>query len=919
MAGKKPKKKAASGSKQFESSLRKDICLIVLFAVCLFLFLCCFGVGGLVGEFISGILFGLFGLVSFPLPWFIFVGVLVLISNQADKLSIIKFVCGTFFTMFLSAFVWLVTPDFNEGGDLVSYFNLSKEARGFGGFFGGAIAKFFCTFIGRIGAFIVVILFLVVAAVIIIENSFLRKNKKPGESIFSGARERAEQARDKHYINKEKRNLSRAENRLRREEEWEQERIRKQDELVKRREALAASRNNVTFDTKLVPPEELAKNAPKSETSVVNEPAAAVPKRKEIPRQMTLEESIASQNVTEIIIPGLENMPEPVLPDPEPVITEPERIPEPETPVSPPEFRIIEKKVPPPAPNPEDVVRPVFDSESDDMQEIKFTPAKEDEPVVLETSMQEIVFNPPAEPEPATEEPVAEEPVIEEPAAPEHAAEPEIEEAKQKEYKFPPTSLLKKGTSGGGDSKSQLDETAALLVSTLESFGVMVKLLDVSCGPTVTRYELEPDTGVKVSKIISLADDIKLKLAAPDIRIEAPIPGKAAIGIEVPNKHNVSVMLRDLLESKEFTESTSKLTFAVGKDIGGNVIVSDIAKMPHLLIAGATGSGKSVCLNTLIMSILYKAKPDEVKLIMIDPKVVELSIYNGIPHLMIPVVTDPKKASGALNWAVGEMTNRYKSFADFNVRDIKGYNQKMEEMKNSPEYDEILHAPLPQILIAVDELADMMMVAPREVEDSICRLAQLARAAGIHLIIATQRPSVDVITGLIKANMPSRLALAVSSGVDSRTIIDMNGAEKLLGNGDMLFYPQGYQKPLRVQGAYISDSEVGAVAEFLKKQAKGEDYNKEIEEQILSSGGMSGSGGSDDKDELFVEAAQLIIENDKASIGMLQRKLRIGFNRAARIMDQLADAGVVGPEEGTKPRTVLMSMEQFEQYIEESF
>ncbi|MBR4755122.1 MAG: DNA translocase FtsK [Lachnospiraceae bacterium] len=625
---------------------------------------------------------------------------------------------------------------------------------------------------------------------------------------------------------------------------------------------------------------------------------------------MTLEESIASQNVTEIIIPGLENMPEPVLPDPKASITEPERIPEPEEIVPPPEFRIIEKEVPQAPPNPEDVVRPVFDTDSDDMHEIKFTPAKEDEPVVLETSMQEIVLPERSEPAPVVEEPVVEEPEKEEPAK---------EEPKAPEYKFPPTSLLKKGTAGGGDSKSQLDETAALLVSTLESFGVMVKLLDVSCGPTVTRYELEPDTGVKVSKIISLADDIKLKLAAPDIRIEAPIPGKAAIGIEVPNKHNVSVMLRDLLESKEFTESASKLTFAVGKDIGGNVIVSDIAKMPHLLIAGATGSGKSVCLNTLIMSILYKAKPEEVKLIMIDPKVVELSIYNGIPHLMIPVVTDPKKASGALNWAVGEMTNRYKSFADFNVRDIKGYNQKMEEMKNSPEYDEILHAPLPQILIAVDELADMMMVAPREVEDSICRLAQLARAAGIHLIIATQRPSVDVITGLIKANMPSRLALAVSSGVDSRTIIDMNGAEKLLGNGDMLFYPQGYQKPLRVQGAYISDSEVGAVAEFLKKQAKGEDFNKEIEEQILSSGGMSGSGGSDDKDELFVEAAQLIIENDKASIGMLQRKLRIGFNRAARIMDQLADAGVVGPEEGTKPRTVLMSMEQFEQYIEESF
>lgn len=918
MAGKKTKKKAASGSKQFESSLRKDICIIVLFALCLFLFLCCFGIGGVVGEAISGVLFGLFGLVSYLVPWFIFVGVPVLISNQVNNISIIKFVSGTFFTIFLSAFVWLVTPEFDDAAQVTEYFTISREARGFGGFFGGAISKFLSTFMGRVGAFIIVILILVVSAVIIIENSFLRKNRKPGESIFAGARQGAKNARDKHNIYREKRELSRAEHRLKKEEEWEQERLRKQDELTKRREALAASRNNVTFDTKLVPPEELPKPAPKADTAQAEEAAANTAKRKEIPRVMTLEESIASQNVTEIIIPGLENMPEPVLPEPEPPVVEAEKEPLPEEIPSPPEFRIIEKEAPEPAPNPEDVVRPVFE-----------------EPLVMETSMQEIVLNEqeladevaeepavvevPAE-VPAVEEPVVNEPVVEEPVVEEPVVEEAAEEKpKVAEYRFPPTSLLKKGTSGGGDSKSQLDETANLLVSTLQSFGVTVKLLDVSCGPTVTRYELEPDTGVKVSKILSLADDIKLKLAAPDIRIEAPIPGKAAIGIEVPNKHNVSVMLRDLLESREFIDSSSKLTFAVGKDIGGNVIVSDIAKMPHLLIAGATGSGKSVCLNTLIMSILYKAKPEEVKLIMIDPKVVELSIYNGIPHLMIPVVTDPKKASGALNWAVGEMTNRYKSFADYNVRDIKGYNQKMEEMKNSPEYDEVLHAPLPQILIAVDELADMMMVAPREVEDSICRLAQLARAAGIHLIIATQRPSVDVITGLIKANMPSRLALAVSSGVDSRTIIDMNGAEKLLGNGDMLFYPQGYQKPLRVQGAYISDSEVGAVAEFLKKQGKGEEYNKEIEEQILSSGGMSGSGGSDDKDELFVEAAQLIIENDKASIGMLQRKLRIGFNRAARIMDQLSDAGVVGPEEGTKPRTVLMSMEQFEQYIEESF
>ena len=371
-----------------------------------------------------------------------------------------------------------------------------------------------------------------------------------------------------------------------------------------------------------------------------------------------------------------------------------------------------------------------------------------------------------------------------------------------------------------------------------------------------------------------------------------------------------------LLESREFKEHSSNLAFAAGKDIAGKVVVTDIAKMPHLLIAGATGSGKSVCINTIIMSILYKADPEDVKLIMIDPKVVELSVYNGIPHLFIPVVTDPKKAAGALNWGVAEMTDRYKKFADLNVRDLKGYNAKVETLDDI--IDENKPEKLPQIVIIVDELADLMMVAPGEVEDSICRLAQLARAAGIHLVIATQRPSVNVITGLIKANMPSRIAFSVSSGVDSRTIIDMNGAEKLLGKGDMLFYPQGYQKPARVQGAFVSDSEVAAVVEFLTQKNMHEGYSQEIEEQISKVQQVVEPGGSGSEvDRYFAEAGKFIIEKDKASIGMLQRVFKIGFNRAARIMDQLSDAGVVGPEEGTKPRKVLMSAEEFEQYLEE--
>ena len=461
------------------------------------------------------------------------------------------------------------------------------------------------------------------------------------------------------------------------------------------------------------------------------------------------------------------------------------------------------------------------------------------------------------------------------------------------------------------------------LQQTLNTFGVKVTITDISQGPSVTRYELQPEQGVKVSKIVGLADDIKLNLAATDIRIEAPIPGKAAIGIEVPNKENMTVALRDLLESKEFREFNSNIAFAVGKDIAGKTVVADIAKMPHMLIAGATGSGKSVCINTLIMSILYKAHPDDVKLIMVDPKVVELSVYNGIPHLLIPVVTDPKKASAALHWGVSEMEDRYRKFADYNVRDLKGYNKKIETM-SVPEGEE-RPKKMPQIVIIVDELADLMMVCPGEVEESICRLAQLARAAGIHLIIATQRPSVDVITGLIKANMPSRVAFSVSSGVDSRTILDMNGAEKLLGKGDMLFYPQGYSKPARVQGAFVSDKEVSDVVDYLKNQTLGNVYNsyaEDIEEKIKnigSSGGSSGSGsgGGNDRDEYFEEAARFIIDKDKASIGMLQRVLKIGFNRAARIMDQLCEYGVVGEEEGTKPRKVLMSMEQFEQLLEE--
>lgn len=490
-------------------------------------------------------------------------------------------------------------------------------------------------------------------------------------------------------------------------------------------------------------------------------------------------------------------------------------------------------------------------------------------------------------------------------------------------YQFPPMELLKASKSQNTNDDDTMRNNAERLREVLESFGVGVTMQNYSCGPSVTRYEMIPDQGVKVSKITGLADDLMMNLAAQSIRIEAPIPGKRAVGIEIPNPKRSGVGFRELIDSDKFKGHASKLAFAVGKDIEGNVVVEDIAKMPHLLIAGATGSGKSVCTNTLIMSILYKARPDEVKLILIDPKQVELKVYNGIPHLLAPVVTDPKKAAGALNWAVGEMTKRYQQFAELNVRNIQGYNDKAKALAKSEASSEVHLKTMPQIVIIVDELADLMMVAKAEVEEAIVRLAQLARAAGIHLVIATQRPSVDVVTGLIKANVPSRIALSVSSGVDSRTIIDSVGAEKLLGNGDMLFYPTNYPKPLRVQGAYISDDEVVSVVDFLKENCQKEEETEDISTQFVSNDGAAvnvnnGAGAAEDgNDEYFYQAGKFIIEKDKASIGMLQRMFRIGFNRAARIMDQLHTAGVVGAEEGTKPRQVLMTMEEFDRYMEE--
>ncbi len=510
------------------------------------------------------------------------------------------------------------------------------------------------------------------------------------------------------------------------------------------------------------------------------------------------------------------------------------------------------------------------------------------------------------------------EPVKKEEKKDEYDGEPfevptEEKEEKKDTYKYPPLSLLDeaKGTDAAA-SANERRMVAEKLVNILNEYGVSTRVINISCGPSVTRYELEPSAGVRISRITNLAYDIALRLSASDVRIEAPIPGKAAVGIEVPNQVAATVCLREMIDSKEFSTAKSKLTVALGRDIAGNIVVADLAKMPHLLIAGTTGSGKSVCTNSMIQSVLYRASPDEVKMLLIDPKQVEFGIYNGIPHLLVPVVTNPRKAAGALGWAVTEMLNRYKIFAENNVRDLESYNALARKSDNLK--------PMPLILIVIDELADLMMAAAKEVEDAIIRLAQMARAAGMHLVIATQRPSVDVITGLIKANIPSRLALTVASQVDSRTILDTGGAEKLLGKGDMLFMPVGYSKPMRVQGCFVSNREVESVVSYLKSSQNEEVYDAEIQQEIDRQAASSGKGSSrtagdegeaSDGDEMLPQAIEVVIEAGQASTSLLQRRLRLGYARAGRIMDEMEQRGIIGPHEGSKPRQVLITRQQW--------
>lgn len=884
-------KKTTTGRKKQNSSVqtftwRTELLLFACLAAAILLFIGNIGKGGIVGNALSNGAFGLFGMLAYVFPVPVFLVPAFLISNRQDSRQgsaysgrvIMKVTAGILLFLFLCVFAHIVCFWDQTPGKVTDLYVQCAAKHSGGGLIGGLLGILFSKSFGMMGAILLDLLILIVCVVLLTEQSFFKGVSRGGHKVYESAR--ADAVRRK----------TRA-----------QERSRTRGELKNaQRERKAAERENrrmnrkvtgVSLDTKIQPESAVGENAELRELAL---DAGQQPVKKNIKRakaQAPVIQDIPLQESSDITQTQSDDFwarhPQPEIHmSGEGASYQAETLMQPVTSeTGTKENRNTGSAVM--------TMEPERDAKDQTEGEAKKKAHRTGQPKQSVEQVEQEIAD------------VREE--IEE-----HA------DAAVRKYVFPEIRLLQKGDPNmTGDSRQHLQEMSAKLQMTLTNFGVNARVTNVICGPTVTQYEIQPEMGVKVSKILSLADDIKLNLAVPDIRFEAPIPGKSAIGIEVPNKENVTIAFRDLVESREFQDHASKISFCTGKDIAGHVIVADIAKMPHLLIAGATGSGKSVCINTIIMSILYKAKPDEVKLIMIDPKVVELSVYNGIPHLLIPVVTDPKKAAGALHWAVSEMMERYQTFQKYGVRDMKGYNKKVESIQEIPGEDK--PKKMPQIVIIVDELADLMMVASNDVEDAICRLAQLARAAGMHLVIATQRPSVNVITGLIKANMPSRIAFAVTSGVDSRTILDMNGAEKLLGKGDMLFYPQNYQKPARLQGAFVKDSEVEQVVEFLTQQNNPETYNAEMQVQLsqVTQAAQDLKNSGSDVDEYFADAGKFIIEKDKASIGMLQRMFKIGFNRAARIMDQLSDAGVVGPEEGTKPRKVLMSMEQFENYLEQ--
>ncbi len=905
-------KRKSTGSKKVHNKINEDpnrelfhdeMILIIALALSLLLILSNFNLSGSVGRVINSFTFGLFGFIAYLLPFFLLFGLAFYVANRGNSVAMRKLVSAVLLGIILTAFIQLITIGYSPDVKLGEYYGNSVKLKNGGGIVGGLLCRLLHPLFGTVGTYIVLIAFMIVFFMFITGKAlFMYLGSKSGASLKRMREQKMQREEEENNINVPeggalhkrrartvllKKNAAEnadsesgiSDNPNKGSEEGFLNLIKKKRAKNIQNEASDKGRSNFDMEEIISSP---AGNIPIYRGSSYSDGTGSEENRNSYDEQMRMKfgKNTGDDNALKSKgeHPGME---EDILrllhkaqQDADGRDTGPSSMGLDNTDIN----KIHDMDT-------------AADNKKGSVAAGKDSLGKTSETVMSEnhnreSGMEDILIN--------------------------------QKEEEKKKYVFPPVNLLSKQPKNNvrGMSDRDLKETALKLQKTLESFGVRVTITNVSCGPAVTRYELQPEQGVKVSRITGLADDIKLNLAAADIRIEAPIPGKAAVGIEVPNKENSAVMLRELIESSDFKQHPSDIAFAVGKDIGGQTIVTDIGKMPHLLIAGATGSGKSVCINTIIMSILYKSKPSDVRMIMVDPKVVELNVYNGIPHLLIPVVTDPKKASAALNWAVMEMTERYKKFADLGARDVKGYNEKIAAIE---EHQDEKYQKLPQIVIIVDELADLMMVAPGEVEDAICRLAQMARAAGLHLIIATQRPSVNVITGLIKANIPSRIAFSVSSAIDSRTIIDGSGAEKLLGKGDMLFFPSGYPKPVRVQGTFVSDKEVSAVVEFLTAKNSVAEYNEEVANKITNAQASESSieTPANERDEYFVEAGKFIIDKDKASIGMLQRVYKIGFNRAARIMDQLAEAGVVGPEEGTKPRKILMSLEEFQQYVDE--
>ena len=856
---------------EHDIKIKNEIKLLIALAATILVFISNFGLLPPLGNYLSHLLFGLFGFISYGLPIVVFLGIAFIISNKNNPKAVMKFTAGVVLCIMVSALIQLVYYGFDSAKPMFDYYDICGKGKSGGGLIGAMVVYGLGSIVGMVGTYFILILLTIIAIVLMTERSFIGGVKKGSKKVYKHAKEDVTKIKDSVVTRMEDKEYEKNKRIHKKVKGVSMQKISDGEEALEEIHEITGE-----FAGKLPENAHLYRGHMDVDKYVTPDKSSYedddIPEMREVRRErVSAKDGLPKSSDRYLIAPKPEKKPEETFTDEEGFFQPKERI-------------VVSEEAK------KTMSRPAFSTGS-------------------QTAGNGLVSRPTADVTNVTEGS----------SAPAQTVATSAPTKRKRGYTLPKTILLNKGNgSSGGTNELELRDTALKLENILANFGITAEVVDYSRGPSVTRYEIQPEIGTRLANITKLADDIKLHLAATDIRIE-PIPGKSTIGIEVPNEGRDSVLIRDLIESSELKNHPSKLAFAAGKDIAGQVIVGDIAKMPHMLVAGTTGSGKSVFTNSIIMSILFRATPDEVRLIIVDPKVVEFGVYNGIPHLLQPVVTDPKLASSTLKWAVAEMSDRYKKFAEYNVRDLKGYNEKISAMSGADGDD--VPKKLPQIVIVIDELADLMMVAAKEVEESICRLAQLARAAGIHLIIATQRPSVNVVTGLIKANVPSRVALMVSSGVDSRTIIDQNGAEKLLGNGDMLFYPSGYVKPVRLQGAFVSDGEVQKVVDFWKDQAYGEMYDdsisKYVENQSAQSSGGAGASGpveddGDGRDEYFYEAAKFVIEKDKASTSMLQRVFKIGFNRAARIMDQMCEAGVIGEEEGTKPRKVLMTLEDLD-------